>query len=138
MQRVTLERMHESDQGTFGRIYFGDYSWLYTGELPDRDNRPNVSRIPEGVYECLWTYSPKFKRMLYLVNNVPGRSGIRFHSANLMGDKEKGYKTHVYGCIALGGTVGRLEGQSAVLVSRPAMRRFHGAFQGSNFELEVK
>ena len=35
--------------------------------------------IPEGTYPVLVTFSPRFKRMLPLIGNVPGRSGIRFH-----------------------------------------------------------
>ena len=35
--------------------------------------------IPNGTYEVRVTYSPRFKRMLPLVLNVPGRSGIRVH-----------------------------------------------------------
>ena len=35
--------------------------------------------IPVGIYEVRVTYSPRFKRMLPLVMQVPRRSGIRFH-----------------------------------------------------------
>ena len=35
--------------------------------------------IPAGTYPIAVTWSPKFKRMLPIVLNVPGRSGIRFH-----------------------------------------------------------
>ena len=35
--------------------------------------------IPCGTYPVRVTFSPKFKRLLPLVLNVPGRSGIRFH-----------------------------------------------------------
>ena len=35
--------------------------------------------IPNGSYEVKVTWSPRFKRMLPLVMQVPGRSGIRFH-----------------------------------------------------------
>ena len=35
--------------------------------------------IPCGTYPVKVTWSPKFKRMLPLVLNVPGRSGIRVH-----------------------------------------------------------
>ena len=35
--------------------------------------------IPVGIYEVRVTYSPRFKRMLPMVMQVPGRSGIRFH-----------------------------------------------------------
>jgi len=35
--------------------------------------------IPEGIYPVSVTFSPRFKRMLPLISNVPGRSGIRIH-----------------------------------------------------------
>ena len=35
--------------------------------------------IPAGTYPIAVTWSPKFKRMLPIVLNIPGRSGIRFH-----------------------------------------------------------
>ena len=35
--------------------------------------------IPVGTYQISVTFSPRFKRMLPLVMQVPGRSGIRFH-----------------------------------------------------------
>ena len=35
--------------------------------------------IPVGTYPVLVTFSPRFKRMLPMVMQVPGRSGIRFH-----------------------------------------------------------
>ena len=36
--------------------------------------------IPEGTYQLVNTMSPKFKKILPLVTNVPGRSGIRVHT----------------------------------------------------------
>lgn len=50
--------------------------------------------IPNGTYEVRVTYSPRFKRMLPLVMQVPGRSGIRFHR----GTKPE----HSKGCILVG------------------------------------
>ena len=35
--------------------------------------------IPEGTYPVSVTFSPRFKRMLPLIGNVPRRSGIRIH-----------------------------------------------------------
>ena len=35
--------------------------------------------IPCGTYPLRVTWSPKFKRMLPILLNVPGRSGIRVH-----------------------------------------------------------
>ena len=36
--------------------------------------------IPEGRYELVLTMSPKFGVVLPLLENVPGRSGIRIHT----------------------------------------------------------
>jgi len=99
-------------------MLFGEHT-AFTGELPDRGNAPNLSRIPSETYLCKWTYSPAFKRMMYLVTGVDGRSGIRVHPANLMGDRTKGFKSHLYGCIALGNRIGTLGGQKALLISAP-------------------
>lgn len=44
--------------------------------------------IPRGIYKCHITYSPKFKRMLPLLQGVKGYSGIRIHSGNTASDTE--------------------------------------------------
>ena len=36
--------------------------------------------VPEGTYQLVNTMSPRFKKILPLVSNVPGRSGIRVHT----------------------------------------------------------
>lgn len=35
--------------------------------------------IPDGTHMVSVTYSPRFKKMMPLIGNVPGRSGIRIH-----------------------------------------------------------
>ena len=50
-------------------------------------------QIPALCYPVRVTHSPKFKRLLPIVQNVPGRSGIRFHR----GTKPE----HSTGCILL-------------------------------------
>jgi hypothetical protein len=51
--------------------------------------------IPEGEYDCALTYSPRFKKLMWEVLDVPGdRTGIRIHSANRPSQLE--------GCIAPG------------------------------------
>lgn len=134
--RVRIDRHESSDQGTFGRIYFGDHN-LFTGELPDRGNSRNRSRIPEGTYEVDWTFSPLFKRFMYLITDVPQRSGIRIHSANFMGDKSKGLKCQLYGCIALGERLGYMDEQKAVLLSRPAVSKLESFLRREPFTLEI-
>jgi len=141
VKKGVLERLESSDEGTFGilRYYDGEYlHYFYAGELPWRDNAPNVSCIPKGVYTVMWTRSPRFKRCMYLVAKVAKRSGIRAHAANFMGDDTKGFRKQLHGCIALGEKLGWLGGQKAILVSRPAMRRFENILKGEPFELEIK
>lgn len=135
--KVTISRLDSSDQGTFGVLQIENLK-LFTGELPNRSNQPNVSCIPTGTYLCLWTFSPRFKRHLYEVTNVPNRNGIRIHSANLMGDDTKGFKRQLNGCIALGEKLGVIDRQKAVLLSKPAIRQFEAALGGKPFILEIK
>lgn len=132
---LVLERLETSDHGTFGRVLI-DGRTLFTGELPDRDNAPNVSCIPAGTYRCAWTFSPAFKRFMYAVLGVPGRSGIRIHSANLMGAKPP-YLAQLNGCIAVGERLGTMDGQKAVLRSAPAVRCLEEAMERKPFDLEV-
>lgn len=132
-----LTRLESSDQGTFGRIVAAGIA-LFTGELPWRENRPSISCIPVGLYRVVWTFSPRFRRFMYLVDGVVGRSGIRKHPANLMGDAALGYRSQLNGCIALGERLGWLDGQKAVLLSAPAVRRFEEAMKRRPFVLEVR
>ena len=50
-------------------------------------------QIPALCYHVAVTMSPKFRRLLPIVQNVPGRSGIRFHVGKV--------PKHSTGCILL-------------------------------------
>ena len=132
-----LVRTDSSNQGTFGYLLFEGWS-CFTGELPWRENAPSISSIPVGEYRCIFTFSPRFRRKMYLVGPVTGRAGIRIHPANLMGDRSLGLKSQLNGCIALGQRMGAIEGQKAVLISRPAIRKFEQFAAGRSFTLEIK
>lgn len=137
MTRVFLDRLDSSDQGTFGKIHANGLV-LFTGELPWRENKPNVSCIPEGIYPCAWTLSPRFRRFMYQVGAVPARAGIRKHSANFMGDAGAGFRCQLNGCISLGERLGWMDGQKALLLSTPALRRFEMHLNRQPFELEIR
>lgn len=137
MIKVTLLRKPSQDWGTAGELTFPDGSRTHTLELPWRDNRRQRSCIPAGTYYCCVTNSPRFGRV-YTVTGVPGRSHILIHSGNYAGDVDKGYKSHVQGCILLAKRTGQLAGQRGVLVSRPAVSEFMRRMAYQPFILEVK
>lgn len=137
MDIVKIKRLETSDQGTFGRLTTNNFT-CYTGELPSRDNKSNISCIPKGKYVCDWSYSPRFKRNMYGVAPVKDRAGIRIHAANLMGDDSKGFKRQLNGCIALGLKLGVIDRQRALLLSKPAIRQFEDLMAGKTFILEIE
>lgn len=106
----TLIREASTPEGTPG-ILCGSLlpGPLQTIELPWLDNRPEVSCIPPGDYIMKWMPSAKYKRPMLTLLNVPGRSGILFHTGNFAGDTTKGWRTDSNGCIFPGMERGSLE-----------------------------
>lgn len=134
---AVIERHESGDEGTFGRIWARGLS-LYSGELPWRDNAPNVSCLPPMVCQVIWTWSPRFRRFMYLLLGTEPRAGIRKHPANLMGNAALGYRAQLNGCIALGERLGWIDGQKALLLSSPAVRRFESHMGHAPFTLEIR
>jgi hypothetical protein len=83
-----------------------------TLELPWRDNKRNVSRIPAGVYSLLPRSVPKFGDHFH-VEDVEGRSWILIHAGN--------YPQHTQGCILLGMNHLDINGDGIPDVSRSKM-----------------
>lgn len=136
--KLYIRRLDQSDQGTFGRLYINDNEAFYTMELPDRENKSNISRIPVGTYTASWVWSDHFHKMVYCLDNVPNRWGICIHAATYAGDVTKGYRNHLAGCIALGEKLGVMDGQKCILLSRPAMTRFETLTKGAKIEVEIQ
>ena len=134
MTRARLLREASTPEGTPGVLVVDGQAWN-TLELPWLDNAPKRSCIPDGVYRCALVQSPRFGRV-YSILNVPGRSAILIHAGNYAGQIPQ-HRTHVQGCVLLGEQRGTLAGQRAVLVSKPAVRRFMAAMGGRPFDLEI-
>jgi hypothetical protein len=72
----------------------------YTAEDADRRLEEGGAKIygqtaiPRGTYDVQITWSPKYRRMMPLLVDVPGYQGIRIHSGNDADDTE--------GCILVG------------------------------------
>ena len=114
--------------GTLG-VLEGDAFTCVTMEPPWANNKPNVSCIPPGEYECVWHKSPRYG-WVYAVLGVEGRSHILIHPGNIV--------THTKGCILPGKKVGDLGGLPAVLNSRAAVRRLFDYLDRQPFTLEVE
>jgi len=139
MKTAYLFRTSTSDEGTFGHLICEDLH-LHTGELPWRDNERMVSCIPADSYLVAWEPEGKFKG--YVITDVPNRDNIEIHIGNYCGDRSKGFKSDVLGCICLGLKRGRLPvrnfDQEVVLSSKPAIKKFHKFFNQESFALVIE
>lgn len=61
---------------------------------PEGEKVYGKTAIPEGAYEMVLSYSPRFKKILPEILNVPNFTGIRIHSLNKAEESE--------GCIGVG------------------------------------
>lgn len=134
---VIIIRGQSTDQGTFGSLIGPNGFTCKVCELPDRDNKTNISRIPVGRYGVA-PYNSKRFRNVYQIKNVAGRTYILTHSGNLAGDVSRGFRTHSHGCILLGKYFGVLNGQRAVMCSRSVLRSFVNLMKERPFTLEIK
>jgi Family of unknown function (DUF5675) len=75
--------------GTNGDIFLNGKRVCYSIELPWKENKAQVSCIPEGKYALTKRYSARFGHHL-LVRNVPGRKWILLHPANNAHQELKG------------------------------------------------
>ena len=113
---LRLLRDRSVNHVTFGRLFVDDVFECLTLEDEVRE-RPGVpvgewkipkqTAIPAGRYCVRLTMSTRFGRVLPLLENVPGFSGIRIHTGNVIDDTE--------GCILVGRRVsGRMIAESRI------------------------
>ena len=111
MKKLTLKRINSSSECVLGVLELDDKEICKTLELPWRDNQKGISCIPAGEYKLSPYPSSRFGEV-YIVNDVPNRTGILIHTGNTASD--------IAGCILVGDSYGKLNGKKAVLNSRQA------------------
>jgi hypothetical protein len=87
--KLLLDRSEYGDDSTVGDLYIAGVWESATLEDSLAVNGVKVEGktcIPDGMYEVLITWSPKFKRRLPLLIDVPGFDGIRIHPGNTAED----------------------------------------------------
>lgn len=140
MKQINIFRYQTDDQGTRGTITASGF-FCHTLELPWRENQSNISCIPEGEYECLYVKLRRRiggRKELYWLKHVEDRTGVLIHAGVFAGDKSKGFKSNVLGCIQLGHTIGNFKGQKAIFNSRKCVNDFIGYMNKEPFKLIIK
>ena len=126
---MILRRIAYTEHGTFGVLMDNGVPFAVTLERPWLNNRRNVSCIPTGKYLCE-KYSSKKHPKTYQVKDVADRTGILFHTGNIM--------DHSAGCILIGERFEALDGVPAILSSKDGFNEFIQRLKGnSKFELLV-
>lgn len=105
---LTLNRIFLGSSATIGELYVDREHIADTLEDRIRPKGEKVygqTAIPEGTYDVILSYSPRFKKILPEILNVPNFSGIRIHPLNKAEESE--------GCIG----VGEWDGKTANWIS---------------------
>jgi hypothetical protein len=105
--KLKLVRKYRKETYTIGKLYVDGTYFCDTIEDKDRGlddsmclaeimskKRYGETAIPYGTYKVEITYSPKYKKMMPLIMDVKGFSGIRIHSGNTAKD--------TLGCLIIG------------------------------------
>ena len=95
MEILTLNRRIFTDKSTIGDLFYRGEPFSQTIELScRRGDEKGLLAIPAGRYRIELLPSPKFKRILPRLIEVPNRKGILIHPANRAEELD--------GCIAPG------------------------------------
>ena len=135
---LTLNRIFRGPDYTVGKLYIDGHYFCDTLEDPVRTlpaSCPNTSEgilcacpekvyartaIPAGTYKVTMQFSPRFKRVLPLLHDVPHFLGVLIHSGNDPGDTA--------GCIL----VGHNKVKGKVLESRAVSDKLNALLEKEN------
>jgi hypothetical protein len=94
MLKLLLVREIKTEKQTHGRLFKindKDQREFICYTLEDKERLVKIkgqTAIPTGKYTVIVTMSPRFKKELPLILNVPDFSGVRFHGGNTEKDSE--------------------------------------------------
>ena len=93
--KLLLKRIALKDNYTIGKLYINDKYFCDTLEDAVRDVKiKHQTAIPKGIYKVTLTASPRFKRILPRLHDVPEFTGVLIHRGNTIDDTS--------GCIVVG------------------------------------
>lgn len=133
---VWLDRKEYGEKSTLGDLYIdGVFECIVLEDVVRNGPKvPHETAIPEGKYEVRITWSPRFKRHLPLLIDVPGFDGIRIHPGNTVADTS--------GCLLTGENYKLVAGMPFLLHSVRAFDRLFAKLErtqnkGERIVLEV-
>lgn len=97
--KLNLKRRYRGPDYTIGSLYVNGAYFCDTLEdkvrdIPSEGKIPGKTAIPAGEYKVILSHSPRFKRELPRLLNVPYFDGILIHRGNT--------PEHTEGCILIG------------------------------------
>lgn len=115
---LNLYRALPREYETVGDLFVEERWFCFTLEdrlRPAGQKVPGETAIPDGHYRWTINFSPRFKRRLPLLLDVPGFTGVRIHPGNTHRDTD--------GCILVGESVATDGGLVRLVNSRAAFNR---------------
>ena len=107
-QKVCIYRYEKTKHQTLGilSIHSDKHYWsCHTIELPWRENKPNISCIPTGIYQVVKRVSDRFNEHFHILD-VPGRNYILIHPGN--------FHSQTKGCVLVGSELHDINGDGEV------------------------
>lgn len=131
---ILVSRIHATDDSAIGEVRIDGDSTRSCWSLEDKIREvygqpvedwkvPGETAIPVGRYKLISNYSQRFKRMLPLLLDVPGFTGVRIHPGNTEEDTE--------GCLLVGDKLAEDGGSILGGTSRPAFDRLFTEIQAA-------
>ncbi len=136
---LILNRTLVSDEGIFGELMTPSKDFiactLEHAFIQSQLAQQFYAKLPAGVYTCLRSqhqlHSSPAPFETFEVTDVPGHTGILFHTGNWNKDSD--------GCILLGEQYTTIEGEAVLMQSKRAFSAFMALQEGEDsFTLTVK
>ncbi|WP_350649006.1 DUF5675 family protein [Pseudomonas sp. HY13-MNA-CIBAN-0226] len=120
--RIQLMRILPSPDAIMGELYVNGQLVAFTLELPWKDNKPDISSIPDGEYGCTLRYDKsRDTNFTIQLEGTGPRSGVQVHVGNRPDDSS--------GCILVG--LNAKYSKNLIGSSRDAIVKLKNIFYGS-------
>ena len=85
---MKLTRVQRDHDVTIGEMAVNKFTCWTCEDAVRPQKIPGQTAIPAGRYRVRTTFSNRFKRLLPLLDDVPGFTGVRIHPGNTAADTE--------------------------------------------------